>query len=231
MEEQSGGLKRFLIGRYGSLLVILLLVFVIQPWVHTPVGKYGIEFLLVGALFAGLRAIAIWNTARRFLIVLMLMSIACLALGTVFNRLDLYTAGTAGRVVFLASVVLIILYDLFRSRRVTGDTLAGAVCVYLLIAVIWTSLFLLVEFFIPASFTFTQGHFRESMWMSKEFFPFFYFSLVTMTTVGYGDMAPISSVARTLAALEAITGQIYLTILVARLVGMHLASCLKEEPD
>jgi voltage-gated potassium channel Kch len=60
------------------------------------------------------------------------------------------------------------------------------------------------------------------LWVSKEFFPFFYFSLVTMTTVGYGDMSPVTTVARTFASMEAIIGQLYLTILVARLVGMHL---------
>ena len=60
------------------------------------------------------------------------------------------------------------------------------------------------------------------LWLSKEFYQFFYFSLVTVTTVGYGDMAPVSTAARTCASLEAIMGQVYLTILVARLVGMHL---------
>jgi voltage-gated potassium channel Kch len=60
------------------------------------------------------------------------------------------------------------------------------------------------------------------MWLSKEFYLFFYFSLMTMTTVGYGDMVPVSTAARTIAILEAMLGQIYLTILVARLVGMHL---------
>jgi len=71
------------------------------------------------------------------------------------------------------------------------------------------------------------------MWLSKEFYPFIYFSLVTMTTVGYGDMSPVSTEARTLATTEALVGQIYLTILVARLVGMHLvdAQSTVDESD
>lgn len=81
--------------------------------------------------------------------------------------------------------------------RVSSDTLAGAVCVYLLIACIWSYGYLLTEFFVPESFSFTQAHGRMNLWLSKEFFPFFYFSLVTMTTVGYGDMSPLSTEART----------------------------------
>jgi amino acid transporter len=84
-----------------------------------------------------------------------------------------------------------------KSMRVSSDTLAGAVCVYLLIACIWSYGYLLTEFFVPESFSFTQAHGRMNLWLSKEFFPFFYFSLVTMTTVGYGDMSPLSTEART----------------------------------
>ena len=63
---------------------------------------------------------------------------------------------------------------------------------------------------------------RYQQHQSQDFYPFFYFSMITMTTVGYGDMTPLSTVARTIASVEAITGQVYLTILVARLVGMYL---------
>ena len=60
------------------------------------------------------------------------------------------------------------------------------------------------------------------LWISRDFFPFFYFSLVTITTVGYGDASPVSAEAQTFATAEALIGQVYLTILVARLVGMYL---------
>jgi hypothetical protein len=60
-----------------------------------------------------------------------------------------------------------------------------------------------------------------------------YFSFVTLTTLGYGDVVPTSPVTRTLASLEAITGQLYLTVLVARLVGLHIAESLGQRggPD
>jgi hypothetical protein len=56
-----------------------------------------------------------------------------------------------------------------------------------------------------------------------------YFSFATLTTLGYGDIVPVSAIARTLATLEAITGQLYLAVLVARLVGLHIAESLEHK--
>lgn len=215
-------IKTFFFGRYGGLLSVLVLLILLQPSVDALLGKYLLEFLFVAALFAGLRAVHVRRTLLRFLLVLLLVSLACTTVGTVFEYHILFALGLGGRILFLGMVALTILFDLFTTDRVTGDTLSGAVCVYLLIACVWAHGFVLAEFFIPESFSFTQGHGRMELWLSKEFYPFFYFSLVTMTTVGYGDMAPVSTWARTLATVEALIGQIYLTILVARLVGMHL---------
>ncbi len=216
------GVKTFIFGQYGSLLITLAVLIFLQPAVHTTLGKYLLEVTFIAVLVAGLRAVDIKKTILRFEVVLLLISLALNISGIVSGVDELFFLGIVVRVIFLFSVVLTILVDLFRSRNVCGDTLAGAVCVYLLIALIWGYCFLLVEFMVPESFSFTQGHSRMQLWISKDFFSFFYFSLVTMTTVGYGDMSPITPVARIFAATEAIVGQLYLTILVARLVGMHL---------
>ena len=214
--------KTFISGRYGSLLACLLFVMILQPTIDTRIGKFILELFFIAVLLAGLRAIQIDKRLLRFEVLLLVASLACGVLGSVMDHELLFLIGLAGRAAFLVLVALSILQDLFRGSKVTGDKLAGAVCVYLLIALIWGYAFLITEFVTPESFSFTQGHERMQLWVSREFFPFFYFSLVTMTTVGYGDMAPVTTVARTLATTEALVGQIYLTILVARLVGMYL---------
>lgn len=230
------GIKTFILGRYGSLLLTLVCLIILQPAVDTLVGRFLVEALFIGSLIAGLRAVEIKRSLFHLEILLMIASVVCVFGGSLLDNEVLFSIGIFGESLFLVLVAMTILYDLFKARRVSGDTLAGAVCVYLLIGLIWSYLYLLVEIFIPGSFTFTQGDARIHLWISKELYPFFYFSLVTMTTVGYGDMSPVSTVARTLATMEGMLGQVYLTILVARLVGMHLVdqgdkNDLSDNPD
>jgi len=223
MKLHIPGIKTFILGRYGSLLTVLVFLVIFQPFVVSLVEKFLLEALFVAALVTGLRAIEVKKGLLRFELLLLISSLACNYLGRFYNIDTLFSLGLGGESLFLFLVAITILFDLFQSKKVTGDTLAGAVCVYLLIALIWSYLYVLVELGAPGSFSFTQGHARMQLWLAKEFYPFFYFSLVTMTTIGYGDMAPVTTAARTCATLEGMLGQIYLTILVARLVGMHLA--------
>jgi voltage-gated potassium channel len=222
MNVQIPGIKNFIFGRYGSLLLALVMLMLMQLAVDTTIGKYLLEATFIAVLFTGLRATETNKGLFRFDVILLLVSVVLSIAGTVTNNTPLFFIGNTCRVVFMIMVALTILIDLFRSRKVSGDTLAGAVCVYLLIAVIWGYFFLLIEVIVPGSFSFTQGHARMQLWISQEFFPFFYFSLVTITTVGYGDMSPVTTEAQTFATIEALIGQIYLTILVARLVGMYM---------
>jgi hypothetical protein len=100
------------------------------------------------------------------------------------------------------------------------DRIFAAVCVYMLIGYAWTFAYALIEDLQPGSFvaltTIPSNNYVERVLQMR------YFSFMTLTTVGYGDIVPHSPVARTVAGLEAITGQIYLTVLVARLVGLHI---------
>jgi hypothetical protein len=95
----------------------------------------------------------------------------------------------------------------------------AAICVYLLLGYAWTFAYAIVEELDPGSFVALSNTPREYVDRVLEMR---HFSFMTLTTVGYGDIVPRSSAARTLAGIEAITGQIYLTVLVARLVGLHI---------
>jgi hypothetical protein len=105
------------------------------------------------------------------------------------------------------------------SGPVDGNKLMGAICIFLLFGMIWTMLYLLVAALLPDSFS-GLGH---GEW--QDHFPdLTYFSFVTLTTLGYGDISPALPLVRFLAFMEAIVGQLYIAILVASLVGAHLAS-------
>ena len=129
-------------------------------------------------------------------------------------------------VLFLLFTVGVILKYLFVASHVTFDMICASLCVYLLLGVAWAIAYSLIEILQPGSFHYALGETGGDAVMRFEgerAFLAIYYSLVTLTTLGYGDIIPTSSLARTSAAAEAVTGQLYLAVLVARLVGLHIA--------
>jgi hypothetical protein len=111
---------------------------------------------------------------------------------------------------FLVSSIVIILQGIFRAKKITGDTVTGGICVYLMLGLVWFELYEILLLFDPVAFSHPMPFYRT-----------FYFSFVTLTTVGYGDVVPVHRLAMMLANLEAVIGQIYLAVIVARLVSLY----------
>jgi hypothetical protein len=125
-------------------------------------------------------------------------------------------------VVMFTYVSLLLLSKILSVRSdVSGELISGAVAVYLLLGAIFAYLFALVETVTPGSFL--DPH--------TDALNFLYYSMVTLTTLGYGDIVPVTPVARGLGAFEAVLGQLYLTVLVARLVGMHISVGMSRKSD
>jgi len=141
------------------------------------------------------------------------------------KTLSFPVVGNALGALFLAYTATIILAHLFAEDEITSDVIMGAICVYFLIGLIWAFVFSTLEMLQPGSFQMPQG-------TGTELSNFSYYSYVTLTTLGYGDITPISAPARSLALLEAIMGQLYIAILIARLVGIHISqSRFRQQPD
>ena len=129
-----------------------------------------------------------------------------------------YLALTAVLVFFFLSCSIAV-YDVLFGGAIDINRLVGAGCIYLLSGSLWGIVYFLLSVVSPASFVGIVGE----TW-SEQLNEFTYYSFVTLTTLGYGDVAPVAPVARTLSYLEAVLGQMYLTLLVAALVGRHIAS-------
>jgi hypothetical protein len=104
-----------------------------------------------------------------------------------------------------------------KAPQVTQDVIIAAVVIYLLMALMWSYAYALLEFYHPGSFNSLEGLSRES----RQFF--LYYSFVTLTTLGFGDITPLSDKAKALTMLQAFIGQVYLVVVLAWLVGMHVS--------
>lgn len=198
---------------YGLLLVLILTTIVAPaavataPWGQlVPVTLQGLVVLFaLGTSRAG--RLTRW-LGRVLVPVAIAVGVAsALAGGTRVGRV---AAGVFG-VTLLITAIVAILTRLAHHHAVTGATVAGAVCAYLLIGSLFALVFATLAVAQRTPF-FGVGH-------DATYLDFVYFSLVTLTTVGYGDLTPVSDAARMLAVTEALLGQLYLVTVVALVVG------------
>ncbi len=199
-------------------LAITLLAFPVLDgftYIRTIIG-----ILFVGVLLVAVRAVA--NLRKQVLLSSVLGVVGMigyfgdlLGYGAWFNA-----TGMLGFGLFFATVGIIILTNvILHIRRVTAELIYGAINVYLLIGLSFAFMLALVELIQPGSIT---G--LDSLSVADDsVMPFLYFSFVTMTTLGYGDMSPATGPAASLVYVEAIIGQLYVAIMIARLVGLYVA--------
>lgn len=133
--------------------------------------------------------------------------------------------------VSLALAHLIIATHILRGllssdARVTTSTICGSISVYLMIGLAWAMIYVLVQLVAPGSFTLGNG---EAL--GDDFERLIGFSFVTLTTLGYGNVVPTTPQADAITTLEALIGQFYMAIIVARLVAMHLTKHLSDQQD
>lgn len=214
--------------------VIYLLVFVVAVQTLYPITAQGSLVVVIGyqIVYAGLLATGV-VLARdtpfhaRALALLGIVWLAAVLLFD-FNQTAVWAQLVAYVALFLfqGMVIQVMLRFIFVSRRVTRDVLYAAVAVYFLLGALFVSVFGLLETLTLAQ-SGTHAFVDNLAETAVTPFPWqnlVYYSYITLTTAGYGDILPATLWARSLASLEAIIGVLYLTIIMARLVGLYAAS-------
>jgi hypothetical protein len=133
---------------------------------------------------------------------------------------------------FLGFVITTVLREVYQAETVSSDSIYGAFGGYLLVGVAFGHLYCVVETLLPGSFRGGEEFMAQLQSEDQRHFLLTYFSLVTLTTVGYGDITPAKEAARGLALAEAVLGQFYIAGLIAALIGKRVAQVLSDrQPD
>ena len=194
---------------FSALLVIV--AFVLPPLLRPGSGRsLGGDLIYALLLISGVRALGERRLARALLMPVALVTLAVDFASWVVPVAPPWVLGTS--LLSLLLFLSVVLVQTLRSGPVTFHRINGAVAAYLLLGIIWAHAYALVALLAP-------GAFAGPVSPSDGPHAFFYFSFVTLTTLGYGDVLPVHAAARSLAALEAVTGPLYLAILIARLVS------------
>jgi voltage-gated potassium channel len=202
-----------------ELLITLILMLVSSPFLVNLVYGRVIEALLLTSVLV--MAVVVVGASRNSRITAIVLAIPTV-LGRWANhfRPDLLPSSVyliAG-LLFVGFVIVHLLRFTLTAQRVNSEVLYAAISNFLMIGLFWVFAYDLAATFVPDSFAYSTGP-AASHTLSG--FNGFYFSFVTLSTIGYGDITPLSPVARMLAIVEAIVGMFYMTVLVARLVAMY----------
>lgn len=215
-----------------SALIILILTLPLLP--ALPLlgnwSRYAASFFFSLMLLAAVAAVSQRRAVGMIALCVYAVTAMLEIFGIFYQSVPLQIADHALSIIFLGGVIIIILKNLFYTGKISIDTICAALSVYLLMAILWSVLYTLVDAISPGSFAFNTeiGNGLSSMQFDDKLSMVpLYYSLVTITTLGYGDIVPITPMASMLAVIEAVIGQFYLTVLVAWLVGMHISSSLR----
>ena len=133
---------------------------------------------------------------------------------------------------FFTFAVIVILQRIFQRKIIRTDDVIGALCGYLLAGAAWGNVYALVYLISPASYRIADAIAAQLGNWHLQRFLFDYFSIMTLTTQGFGDIAPAGSPVYSLMLAESVFGQFYIAVVVAQLVGLRLAQAIKpDRPD
>lgn len=199
----------------------LFIIAVGAPIVETFLGRTGAlltESAVAASFIAALVAVGSSPRLFRIAMVLVAMNVAATALWLVTDSVVASRTANAAGFAFLCTLALTAMRAILEPGPVTLDKMMGALCIYLLIGIGWAELYQLLISFDPHAFSGIgdqAGHLLS--WRMN------YFSFVTLTTLGYGDILPVTALAQSITVIETLIGQLYLAVLVAALVSSYLA--------
>ena len=214
-------LERLRFRRFSTvqLLVALVILLICAPFLEELEGGH----LILAVLFSLVLLAAVFAVAdrRRTLAIAVVLAVPAITARWISQfRPDLVHPAVflICALLLLGFVIAHLLLFILRAPVVTVEVLCASVAAYLMLGLMWTVAYWLVDQVTPGgAFSFNTDRGVHSM----NGFTGFYFSFITLSTVGYGDITPVSQAARWLAAMEAMTGLLYVAVLIARLVSLY----------
>ena len=214
-------LKKLFQDKYSQLLVIFIANFALSPFFEGNLANIALSIVFLYALILIVRT---FSLKPKLLRLYSIVAILAFILG-IIGRLGWDQPWNVTYAVLIQFVYAVyfglalywILRDILLSQEVTADVVRGGICVYLLIGFLWSLLYGIIASIDPNAFS-------EPIVVEEESFSrIIYFSFTTLTTLGYGDILPLTPLARMLTNLEAIIGQLYPSIFIAILVGDYMS--------
>lgn len=208
-------LERMIENKFNLLLIVELLICILFPASHLFQTRFPLSTaLLLLALFFAMHLVL----PRKTFIVIFILGLLVFSINILANyhlitsENQILTIILSLYAIFFMLTIIALVIKISSWKTITSDTVKGGISIYFLLSLFWAILYMLIVHLQPNSF----------LGFSQDRIDFIYYSIVTITTLGYGDITPVTSYAKMLSSLEAFIGQIYIAIFIAQLVGMRI---------
>jgi len=213
--------------KYLILALPLVLLLILYPLFEGSfAGTIFLKLLSTATLITAVYAV---SDRRRPLCIALILAVPAIGTGwavLVYTSTGFVLAQNVSSMLLYAFTTVMIIRSIIRGR-LTDDMIFGAISVYLLMGITWATAYMAIEGSEISAFVINHGNGPENL---PAFSDFLYFSFITLTTVGYGDITPLTAAARSLAYLEAVSGTLFMAVFIARLIGA-LASHQQDTGD
>lgn len=212
--------------RHGFLaLLISQLSLLLIPAYFPPIERALFLVVLMSAILLSSLYLVAYKK-REFVIgvLLIIPTLASSWLGYIVSSSILENINGVLVIIFLSYIVFHLARYLFETNEISQDMIYASMCLYLMLGLIWAFIYFSIEINSPGSFSISNEDAASANNPRLLLSQFSYYSYVTLSTLGYGDITPITRVPRAWAVLESMIGQFYLAIVVARLVSLHISS-------
>jgi hypothetical protein len=209
-----------------NALTAFLVLEALLLFVGAPLSAVGIKEPLFGGGLIGVSLLLVIvvisrSTAARLLtLVAIILAIGGFIFRIIHPSVMTVWLGHMSVIAAILGISTVIVQAVFAPGRITHHRIEGAIILYLNIALVFTAIFRLIQELNPDAFASIPAHQAEAAATST----MLYFSFTTLTSTGFGEILPVDPFARSMANLESVVGQLYLAILLARLVTMHVES-------
>lgn len=198
-------------------LVALLLVSALGHAIHTGFSVHFSQVMTLATLAVSYHTLNFGPRWRRFVVVMLVLCLIVAAVSVINSTAEVTLAYRLVGLVFYIGAAVTCGHQVLFTTTATSNAIAGTLAIYLLLGLIWATLYAITLYFIPGAF---KGIDLET---GVDAFPrVLYFSYVTLATLGYGEISPAAPISKTLAYLQAVTGTFFLAIVVASLIGNRL---------
>ncbi len=211
------------------LLCLLLFIILFPLFMESNLGREAMITFMTIIMLSGLRALGTNRKEFRRLLAFATLSPLVIILSYHYKLPFNEIIGMILSLVFFSLTAVRLHSHVMSTERSNEERLVSALCVYILLGITWAQVYYIVETMFPGAFNIPAHEGFSTLGIAHKFHTLMYYSFLTMTTVGYGDITPVLPIARSLVVVEVITGLFYMAVLIGQLAGAYIALRRSDE--